>query len=73
MGDPILPNLSLDQLSYFAAKARLPEKLVHDAALETVERFMSFWEKWKKSERINRSITGPIDELLPRIPLVNEG
>lgn len=67
-----MTDLSLDQLSYFAAKARLPEKLVHDAALETVERFMSIWGRWRKSRRIHRSITEPINELLPRIPLVNE-
>jgi serine/threonine-protein kinase HipA len=67
-----MTDLSLDQLSYLAAKARLPEKLVHDAALETVERFMSIWEKWRQSKRTAQSITEPIDELLPRIPLVNE-
>ncbi len=35
-----MTDLSLDQLSYLAAKARLPEKLVLDTAHETVQRFM---------------------------------
>ena len=67
-----MTELSLDQLSYFAAKARLPEKLVHDAALTTVDKFITTWKKWRRSKGIFRHITDPIDELLPRIPLVGD-
>ncbi|HEC17575.1 MAG TPA: type II toxin-antitoxin system HipA family toxin, partial [Sedimenticola sp.] len=39
-----MADLSLDQLAYLAAKARLPEKLVLDTARETAERFMTAWD-----------------------------
>ena len=67
-----MTDLSLDQLSYFAGKAHLSEKLVHDTGRETVHRFMTTWEKWRKSKRIGRYVAEPIDQLLTRIPLVHE-
>lgn len=39
-----MADLALDQLSRFAAKARLPEKLVLNTATETVGRFMEIWK-----------------------------
>jgi serine/threonine-protein kinase HipA len=45
-----MADLSLDQLSRFAAKARLPEKPVLETARETVERFIG---AWKNGECLN--------------------
>ncbi|MCP4757575.1 MAG: type II toxin-antitoxin system HipA family toxin [Proteobacteria bacterium] len=39
-----MAGLSLDRLSRFAAKARLPERLVLNTARETVETFLSVWK-----------------------------
>ena len=68
-----MTELSLDQLSYLAAKARLPEKLVLDAGRETVERFMAVWKSGAAIEAISPGAVQPINELLARIPLANEG
>lgn len=68
-----MTELSLDQLSYLAAKARLPEKLVLDAGSETVESFMDVWKSGKAIEEITPHVVQPINELLDQIPLVNEG
>lgn len=65
-------ELSLDQLSYLAAKARLPEKLVLDAGRETVERFMDIWQGGQAIRDISPIATGPIEDLLARIPLLSE-
>jgi serine/threonine-protein kinase HipA len=42
-----MAGLSSDRLSHFAAKARLPQKIVIDAAKETVERFRQTWRNGK--------------------------
>jgi len=39
-----MASLSIDQLSHFANKARLSEKLVIETAKETVRRFLSVWK-----------------------------
>ncbi|HBF13178.1 MAG TPA: kinase [Deltaproteobacteria bacterium] len=43
-----MAELSLDQVSYLAAKVGLPEKLVLDTAKETVQRFRQVWQKESK-------------------------
>jgi serine/threonine-protein kinase HipA len=68
-----MKELSLDQLSYLAAKARLPEKLVLDAGRETVERFMAVWKSGKAIDAISPSSVPPINELLARVPIASEG
>jgi serine/threonine-protein kinase HipA len=67
-----MTELSLDQLSYLAAKARLPKKLVLDAGKETVERFMAAWKGGLTVQEINAKAVTPINNLLDRIPLVGE-
>ncbi|MFO7686219.1 MAG: type II toxin-antitoxin system HipA family toxin [Desulfobacterales bacterium] len=67
-----MTDLSASQLSYFAAKAKLPEKMVLDTARQTVERFMEAWNARKVLRASNPDIFGPIDALLPRITLVRE-
>jgi serine/threonine-protein kinase HipA len=65
--------LSLDQLSYLAAKARLPKKLVLDAAGETVRQFRKVWKDGRAIEPVSPQAIGPINELLMQIPLASEG
>lgn len=65
-------ELSLDQLSYLAAKARLPEKLVLDAGTETVERFMAIWNEGAFRTDLDPKVVGSINELVDNIPLVRE-
>ena len=67
-----MTELSLDQLSYLAAKARLPKKLVLDAGRETVQRFMEDWKGGRAIQDICPKAIKPINELLGRIRLVDE-
>lgn len=67
-----MTDLSLDQLAYFAAKARLPEKQVLDTGRETVEKFMDAWNAWHWSPKPLPRFVEPINELLPQIPIVKE-
>lgn len=68
-----MSELSWDQLAYFAGKARLPEKLVLDTGKETVERFLEVWKDGKAIQEVSATSVEPINELLARIPLVQEG
>ncbi len=52
---------TLDELSYLAGKARLPEKPVLDTAKQTVERFHEAWENEKHNLPQLRSVTERID------------
>jgi serine/threonine-protein kinase HipA len=62
-------DLSLAEVTYFAGKARLPEKLVLDITKETVSRFHEVWA----SERTHLSLTqhgrNVIADHLKRLPL----
>lgn len=64
--------LSLDQLSHFAAKARLPERLVLEAGAETVVRFRDTWKGGEGIKAFAPKAVEPIDRLLGGIPLVGE-
>lgn len=65
-------DFSADELSYFAAKAALPERLVLDTARETVARFREVWAKEKGNLPMSRDVSIAIDAHLPRIPIANE-
>jgi len=67
-----MTDLSFDQLAYLAGTARIPEKLVLDTARETVVRFMDLWHGGSEVAAVHSRAVGPINELLTRIPLVNE-
>jgi len=67
-----MTDLSEDQLAYFAAKARLPEKRILAVGRQTVERFIDAWNARKAERRADPWLFGPIGELLQRIPLVGE-
>lgn len=66
-----MTELSMDQLAYLAAKARLSEKLVLNAARETVKRFRDSWEEGHMIDSAGPKIVEPINRLLNQIPLIN--
>lgn len=68
-----MTDLSIDQLSYLAAKARLPGKLVLDAGREAVGRFFEVWNGGRVIQTVCPNAIGPIKELLIQIPLIREG
>jgi serine/threonine-protein kinase HipA len=62
-------EFSRDELSYLAAKAKLPSKLVMDTAIDTVERFHEAWRRLKPELRLPKKTVGAIKEHIQRIPL----
>jgi serine/threonine-protein kinase HipA len=56
-----MSELSVDELRYLAAKARLPEKVVVDAARETVTRFHDEWTAAKADLPIAQDVADAID------------
>ncbi|NIR29359.1 MAG: hypothetical protein GWN84_08610 [Gammaproteobacteria bacterium] len=58
-----------DELAYLAAKARLPEKLVLDAAADTVTRFHEVWSQQKSHLGLPARTVETIDSHVTRIPL----
>ena len=65
-------ELSLSSLSRLAAKARLPETLVIDTAIETVERFRQIWKDSKGDSLLTRESIQVIEDHITQIPLANE-
>jgi serine/threonine-protein kinase HipA len=62
-------EFSKDELIYLAAKAKLPEKLVVDAALQTVDRFHETWRQLKKELGLSSKVIGLMEDHIKRIPL----
>ena len=67
-----MTDLSLDQLSYLAAKARLPGKLVLDAGREVVGRFAQTWKGGDAIGDVCPKAIPFINDLIGQIPLVGE-
>lgn len=65
-------EFTLDELSYLAAKAGLPEKPVLDTARETVAQFLDVWEAEKTHLPQDKRVTEKIDAHLKRLPLVKD-
>ena len=65
-------DTSIDVLTRFAAKARLPEKLVLCAGTKTVERFMATWSEEREHLPLSRHIIETIEQHLRKIELVRE-
>lgn len=58
-----------DELAHLAATARLPEKLVVQTALETVERFHDKWKTEKANLPLSKRVIDAIDAHLAIVPL----
>ena len=61
-----------DELSYLAAKARLPEKLVLETARETVGLFLDAWSREKNNLELSGKMIEAIDKHLITVPIVEE-
>ena len=64
-----MTDLTWDELSYFAAKAKLPQKLVLDSARETVERFHEAWNRERAHLPLPSSTIETIDAHVATVPL----
>lgn len=64
-------DFSADELSHFAARAALPERLVLDTARETVARFREVWAAEKGHLPMSGDVLTAIDAHLPRVPIAN--
>ena len=62
-------EFSLDELSHLAGKARLPEKLVLNTAVETVTRFHEVWRRQKSNLALSKDMIVTIDKHLHNIPV----
>lgn len=67
-----MAELSLTQLSYLAAKAGLPEKLVLDTASETVQRFRQVWKTECKHLPLTKHSIIIIEQNVKAVKLANE-
>lgn len=67
-----MSELSFDELRYIAAKARLPEKPMLDAAAETVTRFRDEWPLAKKELPITTKVASAVDAHLESLALWRE-
>ncbi len=67
-----MSDLSTDMLARFAAKSGLPEKLVLDTSLETVDKFNSAWTNERKHLPLSDHTVTTIDQHLGNIELIRE-
>ncbi|MCA1409084.1 hypothetical protein I6F26_32690 [Ensifer sp. IC3342] len=51
-----MAELTLEELSYLAAKAKLPEKLVLDTAKETVASFRDIWPRERNNLTLSKEV-----------------
>ncbi|MYF63740.1 MAG: type II toxin-antitoxin system HipA family toxin [Rhodothermaceae bacterium] len=65
-------EFTLDELSHLAGKARLPEKLVLNTAVETVTRFHEVWRTNKKNLALSKDMVARIDKHLNNIPVAGQ-
>ena len=64
-------DLTAESVSYFANKAKLPEKLMLDTALETVDRFRTVWPKLKGELPMHKEVAKEIDKHIKTVPIAN--
>lgn len=67
-----MTELTADELRHLAAKSRLPEKLVLDAARETVQSFRELWPKEKPNLPLARPVIEAVEAHAPKVPLYEE-
>ena len=67
-----MAELTVDELRHLAAKALLPEKLIIDAAHDTVQRFHDLWPKEKTNLPLAKAVLDAVDQHVAKIPLYKE-
>lgn len=65
----LFDGLTEDELSHLAAKALLPEKLVLDAARETVSLFHRHWNAEKTNLPLSGAVVRAIEDHLKKLPI----
>lgn len=65
-------ELDIDELTHLAAKARIPEKLVIDTALETVDLFQQSWLSESKNLPLTKAMIAAIEHQIKIIPLASQ-
>jgi len=66
-------ELDLDELSYLAAKAGLPERLVLTTARETVSAFRESWDKERRRLPLPPGVAEVVERQLELVPLARAG
>jgi serine/threonine-protein kinase HipA len=64
-----MDQFSRDELAHMAGKARLPEKLVLDAATETVARFHDAWRTESKHLPISKELNATVERHIRKVPI----
>ncbi|WP_292223156.1 HipA domain-containing protein [Brevundimonas sp.] len=64
-----MAEFSLDEVSYMAARAGLPEALARDTAIEAVDRFHEVWSAERAHLPIAKDLAAEIERLLGLVPL----
>jgi serine/threonine-protein kinase HipA len=67
-----MADLSLDELSYLAAKAGLPQGLVIDTAKTTVAAVRDVWARERANLPIAKAVSAEIERLLAIVPIAAE-
>jgi serine/threonine-protein kinase HipA len=67
-----MTEFSRDELAHLAAKALLPEKLVMDAARETVGRFEEVWAAEKSHLPLDQKVIAAVEAHRDRVPIFKE-
>ena len=68
-----MAELNLNELSYLADKAMLPEKLVLDCAKKTVSDFMEVWAKEKTNLFLSKENIETVDAHIKTLAILNDG
>lgn len=63
-------GFSEDELAHMAARARLPEKIVLDAARETVALFHEHWQAEKRNLPLAADVVAAVEAHMKNVPLV---
>jgi len=67
-----MTEFTADELRHLAAKSSLPEKLVLDAARETVQSFRELWPKEKPNLPLAAPVIEAVEHHAPKVPLYKE-
>ncbi|PZN92612.1 MAG: kinase [Hyphomicrobiales bacterium] len=67
-----MAELSIDELRYMAAKARIPEKLVVSTALETIERFETVWQQEKTNLPLATNVVSTVEHHLETLAILKD-
>jgi len=65
-------DFSLEEMTHFAVKTAVPERLVANTISETIALFMQTWEQEKKNLPANQEVVTAIDQHLQHLPILRQ-